>query len=139
MGTAARSVIIGVPAEVVWAAIRDFANPRAYASGVLSCTVEGSGVGAVRTMALPGGAEFKEELRALNDAARTLSYSIIQSPRPIADHEADFAVRDAGEGRCEVTWSCRFRAVGVPEAEMEETYGRIFEGGLAELKKNVEG
>src|SRR5438876_609968 len=83
--------------------------------------------------ALPGGAEFKEELRAVDERARTLSYSIIQSPRPIADHQATFAVRDLGGGRCEVEWSCRFRAVGVPEEEMEQTYGRIFEGGLAEL------
>src|SRR5262245_23300949 len=138
MGTARRSTIIEVPAEVAWTAIRNFSDPSPYASGVSSCTVDGEGVGAVRTMALPGGAEFKEELREVDEGARRLSYSITQSPRPITDHLASFVVREAGEGRCEVEWSCRFRAVGVPEEEMEATYGRIFEGGLATLKENLE-
>lgn len=138
MGSASRSTTVQAPAHEAWSVIRDFGQPQRYASAVVTCALSGLGVGAVRTIIVQGGAEFKEQLRGLDDGYRTLSYSIIQSPRPVADHLATLSVRDLGDARSEITWSCSFRAVGMPDADLGRVYEQVYENGLKELKAFLE-
>jgi hypothetical protein len=106
---------------------------------VASGTREGSGPGAVRTVRTAQGGEFREQLVGVDEGGRTLRYSIIQGPRPVEDHLSTIRVREAGEGRCEVEWACTFRAVGVPDEEMQRIYEQVYDLGLGELKKVHEG
>ena len=53
---------VAASAESVWDLLGDFGGITRYSAGVESCTVQGSGVGAVRTIRLPGGLELQERL-----------------------------------------------------------------------------
>src|SRR5262249_39029283 len=88
---------VAAPAAKVWALLGDFGGVTKWGGSMLqSCTVEGSGVGAVRTIGLPGGLSIQERLEAFDNAGRALTYSIIgKSPIPIRNYVS--RCRDRGE------------------------------------------
>ena len=61
--------------DEVWKVVREFGGLDEWMPGVETCTVDGD----VRTIGMMG-IEIKEQLRALDDATRRLSYSVIESP-----------------------------------------------------------
>ena len=56
------------PADAVWKELADFGGIGAWAPGVVSCKLTGSGVGAVRAIEMPGGAVMEERLEALDES-----------------------------------------------------------------------
>src|SRR5438445_683550 len=71
------SETVSAPAVRVWEVLGDFGGVLKWGGKMLqSCTVEGSGVGAVRRIGLPGGGEIAERCEAYDPAGRSLSYSI---------------------------------------------------------------
>ena len=52
----ALSTVIASPADEVWETVKDFENPGKYLDAVAQCTMEGTGIGAVRTVKIHGGA-----------------------------------------------------------------------------------
>src|SRR5207245_45804 len=70
-----------------------------------SGAVEGTGVGAVRHIGLPGGMEIVERCEAYDAAGRSLSYAIIgKSPIPIRNYFSTVKVVDEGPNACRVEW-----------------------------------
>ena len=63
--------IIHAPADVIWHAISRFFEASQYQAGVVNCTLEGGGVGAVRTLTYVDGSTIDERLEALDEAAHT--------------------------------------------------------------------
>jgi len=63
---------IGAKAEAVWDLFRDFGGVQRYSPQIEGCSVEGEGIGAVRTLTLPGGLELQERLEAFDDAAQCI-------------------------------------------------------------------
>src|SRR6266571_3735923 len=62
-----------------------------------SCTVEGSGVGAVRTLGLRGGGSIRERCEAYDAAGRALTYSIVgESPLPVRGYVSTCRVVETG-------------------------------------------
>jgi hypothetical protein len=84
MGKCYQSIIADAPVDTVWNAIRDFHN-MSWAAGVIE-TVEPVGdkgrheVGAKRVL----NGLFHETLVSLDDASRTMKYSIDDGPGPLA-------------------------------------------------------
>ena len=131
---------IHASADTVWKIVGDFNGLPKFVSAIINSTVEGSGVGAVRTLALKdGGPPIVERLERLDEETRTLSYSIVHSPLPLEDYVATIEVKELSENRCELTWSSTFEPKGAPEAEavkiVENIYAAAFEG----LKKLIDG
>jgi hypothetical protein len=129
---------IGASADAVWELVRDFGGVMKWASTLESCKVEGEGIGAVRTLALPGGAAIRERLERFEDAARSFSYSILDGPLPVEDYLATLVVRAKGADRCEVDWASTFEPKGVPEERVLGIIRGVYEGGIREIKKNLE-
>lgn len=130
-----RRVTIDAPAGAVWNTVGDFGAAAEYLPPVASCQVEGSGVGAVRTLELEEGGEIVERLEALDTSARVLRYSILHSPLPVDDYLSTLKVKELDEARCEVEWSSRFEANGVSEAEARAIFESLYEAGLEALKE----
>ena len=88
---------------------------------VESVTLEGDGVGAVRTVRLKGvPGELKERLEALVDQ-RLLSYSIVNEvPLPIDRYHAVGALDAAPGGGTKVRWGSNWVAKGAPDAEVQK-------------------
>jgi len=99
-------------ANTVWQRIHDFADLQSWLPGVTGCTVEGEGVGAIRTVATANGGEVVEELVGYDDDARQFSYRILKAPgvSASADFVATLTVLGAAGGGCKVTWQADFRA-----------------------------
>ena len=100
---------VEAPASAVWELASDFGGVDKWAGpAILGCSVEGEGVGAVRTLSLPGDANFQEKLESFDEQARTLSYSIVDpSPLPLCGYLSTLRVVEDGPKRCRV-WRAGF-------------------------------
>ena len=124
-------------ADAVFKELADFGGIGAWAPGVVSCKLEGSGIGAVRSIEMPGGAVMEERLEALDDAQRTLSYSIIGGPLPVDNYLATIVVSQTDDG-CRVDWSASFDAPeGVPAKGIAGGVSGAYSGMLAALKAHL--
>lgn len=124
-------------ADAVFKELADFGGIGAWAPGVVSCKLEGSGIGAVRSVEMPGGVVMEERLEALDDSQRTLSYSIIGGPLPVDNYLATIKVSEVGDG-CRVDWSASFDAPeGVPAEGVAGGVSGAYSGMLAALKTHL--
>lgn len=128
---------IAAPAAKVWELVRDFGGVAKWGGPALQgCTVEGSGVGAIRRFALPGGAALAERLETCDDAARSLSYSIVgESPIPVRGYLSTIRIVEQGAQACRVDWSSTFEPAGVPAEQAQAMIRGVYSGGIAGLRK----
>jgi hypothetical protein len=138
MASVSMKTTIGASADDVWRTISDFNGAPKYIAALLSSSMEGSGVGALRTVTLEGDVEVVERLESLDDAARTLSYSIVRSPLPLEGYVATMVVRDLGEGRCELEWSSTFEPKAGAEDEARQLVEGVYSAGFEGLKGLLE-
>jgi carbon monoxide dehydrogenase subunit G len=112
----------------VWKLLREFGGLDTWMPGVETCVVDGD----VRTIGLMG-IEIKEQLRNLDDQARTISYSVVESPMDnLESHLATISVTPEGSGS-HLTW-----AVDVSPDELLGLFLPVYEGSVAEIKKKLE-
>ncbi|MDZ4827758.1 MAG: SRPBCC family protein [Actinomycetota bacterium] len=118
---------IAASPDDVWKLVGDFGGLADWMPGMEGCTLEGD-VRTIKTM----GIEIKEQLKSSDDAARQVSYSIIDSPMPLQNHLATITVTPAGAGS-HVTW-----AVAVTPDEMLGAFQPIYQQSLDALKARLE-
>src|SRR5262249_44629789 len=106
MATATISDEISASIDRVWACFADFGDLSAWAPGRSRVPVEGTGVGAVRTIpGQDGAAPVRERLEVYDPASYTLSYAMIESPFPFTGYVATVRLHDLGGGRTSIDWS----------------------------------
>lgn len=115
------------PADTVFTDVSDFGNLDRL-DVVAACTVEGNGVGAVRTVTFadPTLGRVVERLEAYDPIARTFSYNIINEDcvLPVANYLATVRVIEDGPSACLLEWGSDFEL-----RDMEESGARLmFEG-----------
>ncbi len=123
---------LGVPADTVWRVIGGFnALPDWHPAIEKSELDEG---GEVRTLSLAGGGTITERLEEHDDAERTYTYTITQSPLPVANYKATIKVSEHDDG-CKVEWSSLFDPHGATEMEASEVIEGIYKTGFDNLRK----
>ena len=115
-------------ADDVWALIGDFGGLGSWMPGIESCELDGD-VRKLQTM----GMEIHEQQMSRDDASRTISYSIVQSPMPVEHHLATLSVAPEGDGSV-LTWAYEVR----PD-EMAAAFGPVYEGSAQAVKAQLEG
>ena len=114
--------------DEVWKVIREFGTLDEWMPGIDKCTLNGD----VRTIEMMG-ISVKEQLRSSDDAARTVSYSVIESPMGnLESHTATITVEAEGTGS-HLTWS-----VDVTPDELLGLFVPIYEGSCTALKDKFE-
>ncbi len=114
--------------DEVWRLVREFGGLETWMPGVESCVVDGD----VRTIATMG-IEVKEQLRDLDDTARSISYAVVESPMGnLESHLATITVEPEGDG-AHVTW-----AVDVVPDDLLGLFLPVYEASVVELKKKIE-
>ncbi|MEE8321011.1 MAG: SRPBCC family protein, partial [Gammaproteobacteria bacterium] len=78
-------------------------------------------------------------LEKRDENERVYTYSIINSPLPVANYTATIRVMDDGSGNSTVEWSSEFNADGAPENDAIEVIQGIYQAGLDNLKKMFGG
>jgi hypothetical protein len=136
MSKVSMSTRINASADQVWKVLRDFNGLPAFIDAIKKSTLEGSGVGALRTLTLEGGGPpIVEKLEKFDDQAKTLSYSIVTSPLPVTEYFSTVEVTDLGPGQCELKWYSTFQPKDVPEPEAVKIVEGVYSGAFEGLKK----
>lgn len=113
MPLAAVTRTLEVTPEALWHCVRAFGDLR-WIRGDVEVEVRGEGVGQERIVS-HSGRTVVERLTALDEAARTLCYTVVTgNPFPLRDYEATIAVGDDG-GRGRIAWSGRFETDADPD------------------------
>jgi hypothetical protein len=120
------TITINAPADAIWPVISDLRAACHYLAMFVNCTVEGEGVGALRTLTSADGTTIVERLDALDQAAHRLRYSLLTDTH-FRNCLTTVTVCDLGEGQCELEWSATFQPDGLPAGEAQE----MLEGALA--------
>lgn len=95
---------LAVSSDKVWSAIRGIGGLEHWFSIIATCRVSGAGIGAVRVMELTDGAEIKDRIEEINDAARRFRYTRTESPFPVSHYLGTVEVRD-DNGKTALSWS----------------------------------
>lgn len=134
------SETIAAPAAKVWELLGDFGGVMKWGGSMMqSCTVEGSGIGAVRTIGL-GAISLQERCEAYDAADRALTYSIIgKNPLPLKNYVSTCQVVETGPGECRVDWHGTFEPDGATEEQTQGMVRGIYTGGIASVRKLLAG
>jgi hypothetical protein len=108
-----------------------------YLASVVNCTVEGEGVGALRTLTSADGSTVVERLEALDQVAHRLSYALL-TDTPFGNCLTTISVRDLGPSQAELEWSAIFHAAGLPASEAQEMLKEAQAANCLALKQFLE-
>ena len=122
MAEGAVDVTVDAAPDAVWAKVGDFGGLCEFFPGIESFRLEGED----RIIGM-FGMEIRERLLSRDEAARTISYSVVGGV-PIERHVATITVAPEGDGS-KVTW-----AYDVEPAEMAPVFGDTYKGALAALE-----
>lgn len=130
-----------VSADEIWNLLRDFGGILKWNPDSLeSVTVEGEGLGAIRTIGIPGGVSLQEKLEAFDDPGRSFSYSFTgKLLLPLENYLASMTVIPVDDSNCEVRWESTFGPGPLSEEQAEATVVGIYQAGFDALRKTVEG
>jgi len=125
------------PADAVWSYFRDFGGLMKWAGGMVqACTLEGEGIGAVRTLTLAQGNPTRERLVQFDEADRSFSYTILGiSDLPVDDYVGSVKLRPEGNARTSIDWIGTFDAKGAPEADAKRVVEAIYRGAIAAIQR----
>ena len=121
--------ILYASADAVWATISAFHGIERYLPAVRTSSVQGEGVGALRTCVLADGAVLRERLTSLDRSARTLRYELVEAPFPVRAYVATMRVEDLGDGRCALRWGASFEVTEGPAAVFEGIFADAYSAG----------
>lgn len=136
MATASAVIDIPASADQVWQLIGGFNSLPDWLPMVTRSEL--SEGGRLRTLLTDDGTVIVERLEAFDNAAKTYSYSLAQSPFPVKDYLATLSVEALGDGS-RVRWSGLFTPVGVSEVEAQELFKGVYQVGLTALRANFPG
>ena len=91
--------------------------------------------GSTRRLSLVGGGTIVEKLIKKSDDERVYSYTIEDSPLPVANYTSTISVKDDGKGNARVEWSSEFNAEGASETDAVEVIKGIYQAGFDNLNK----
>ena len=133
---------INATADAVFKDISDFGN-LARLAVIASCTVEGRGVGAVRTVTFtnPKLGVVVERLEFYNPSTRTLSYRIINADclLPVENYLATVRVLEDGPHACILEWGSVFTPRGAPEQEVRPLFEGFYQEAIDVARHAVGG
>jgi Polyketide cyclase / dehydrase and lipid transport len=126
------TVDVAAPPSEIWQLIGGFGSLPDWVPNVSQSEL-GDG-GRIRQLHDPEGHTFVERLERYDSAARTYSYSIVQSPVSIADYLSTIVVTpiDGGKGS-RVEWSSVYTPVGISEKQADEIFEGLYSTGLKAL------
>lgn len=136
-GSASKSIELPVSAGEVWALIGDFNGLPRWNTGLERSEL--SNDGKRRTLTLKAGGKVVEDLVNRDDAARSISYNIVEGPIPVTRHMATLSVSDRGLNQSTVLWRCEFEPKDAPAEVVTGIFLGIFGGGLAQLSAVLAG
>jgi len=132
MAKVSMSADLNVSADQVWKMIGGFNSLPDWHPAIEKSELTEEGQ--TRTLSLAGGGTIVEKLEKVDDDARIYSYSIIDSPLPVANYSATIKVSGEGDNST-IEWSSDFDAVGASDKDAMNAIQDIYNAGFDNLKK----
>ena len=126
-------------AETIWKLIGGFNALPDWHPAIAKSEIETEGNTTYRRLTLVGGGSILEKLEKSDEDGHLYSYSILESPLPIANYAATIRVTDSEGGGCTIEWSSEFEASGAPENEAVKAVEGIYQAGFDNLRKMFGG
>jgi hypothetical protein len=124
--------VLDYPIDAVWAVAGRFDGLEAWADGVSACSVEGEGVGSVRTVSR--GGIVREQLQSCDPGRHQIRYKILAPHALPADEVCgEITLRAIGPEATEIVWrsdAARFHAPPEALGERIEAFYRASIRGL---------
>ena len=121
-------------ADALWSIVSDFGD-LSWLGKNAEYGLDGEGVGAVRWVSMRGAPPVREELRALREDDRSITYALVEGkPMPIDDYVATMRVVDLGDGRSRLEWSSTFSPDGVEDEKAVGSVQALYTNVLASMK-----
>ena len=142
MPTVHVSSVIDAPIEKVWERIRDFNGLPSWHPRMGESEIEdgrrATDIGAVRKFKVASGAILREKLVAFSDTDHLTTYSIIDHPAPISNHQSTLKLERVTDGdRTLAVWTATFDAPdGQAETIAKGMGENVFQGGFNALKSH---
>lgn len=140
-----QSTVIDAPIDDVWAILRDFNSHGRWHPAIAFSEIEGGdpvdAVGAVRHFRLADGGELREQLLALSDKDRRLSYCLLEAPLPLMGYVASVRLKPVTDGNGTFwEWSSEFQPPAHRRDELVElvTEG-IYRAGFEAVRRLLRG
>jgi hypothetical protein len=131
MATIRKDMAIEASPEHVWAAVRDVGavHQRLAPGFVVGTRLDGD----ARIVTFANGAVARELLVDLDDKARRLAYSVVESPLQMTHHHASIQVLPEGANQSRVVW-----IADVWPNEAAARVGPMMEQGSLVMKKTLD-
>jgi uncharacterized protein YndB with AHSA1/START domain len=127
MASIHKEVLLDVPVERVWAALRDVGNAHHLFAGVLT---DAKLDGDVRTVTFANGMVARERIIDVDEQRRRVAYAAQGSP--FEHHSASMQVFAEREGRTRFVWISDF----LP-ADVAPKVAPLIDAGCAALERNL--
>ncbi|MGH3321098.1 MAG: SRPBCC family protein [Streptosporangiaceae bacterium] len=135
------SAVIGSSPERVWELVRDFNGLGGWLPAVERSEIENDRqpdqVGAIRHLTLGDGGVVRERLLVLDDAERSYTYEILESPFAVRRYFSTIRVAPVTDsGRTFVEWWGEYDCESKDDEELDKTFARgVYGSGLSALKE----
>jgi carbon monoxide dehydrogenase subunit G len=126
MATITREITLDATPDAVWEKLRDVGAINELIDFLGEVTVEGDR----RACALDGGGELEELIVTVDDEARRVAYSIVESPFGFAHHGASMQALANGNGGTRFLWVSDFK----PD-DVEPALAEAVDGALASIER----
>lgn len=124
----------------IWDVVGDFNGMPKWHPAIAESTLDQKDGATFRRLRLADGGTILEKLEEKNDAERYFTYSIAESPLPIADYRSTIHIRPAADtASSTVEWIGTFRVTDGPETDMERLFNNLYTAGVDNLKRMFGG
>jgi len=127
---------LNVSADEAWKLIGGFNALPDWHPAVEKSELEEEGQ--QRRLSLAGGGTIVERLERIDDATRTYSYTIEDSPLPVANYRSTLKVTGEGDS-CSIEWSSEFDPAGATEGDAMAAIRGVYQAGFDNLQKMFGG
>jgi Polyketide cyclase / dehydrase and lipid transport len=124
---------VAAPLPLVWALVSDFGRVDRWSAGPVTCTIEGSGVGAVRTVRT-ADRTVRERLESFDPVVHRLTYSFVDGVALPVEHLVASIEISGGDSASAIRWSMSGAVADADRAALAETLRRFFDRRIGELQ-----
>lgn len=137
------STIVDASVDTVWRILRDFNGHESWHPAIASSAIEGQApgdaIGSAREFRLADGSRFREQLLALSDEARMLTYCLLEAPVPLMGYVATIRLKPVTDGaRTFWEWRSQFSPPAHRRDELTRLVAEdIYRAGFAAVRSLV--
>jgi hypothetical protein len=126
-----------VSAASTWKAIEGIGGLDLWFPSITSCTIEGSGIGAIRRMDSVRGGKIVDRIVDIQQAEMRLVYQRIESPFAVTSYRGTVEVFESFDGLGVLAWTIDFESTPenapIVNGQLEAGVGAGVEGMKADL------